>query len=339
MLTLVEHLKDQGLEVRYDQVVLNIGDSLIQKISLEIANGDFVVAVVSPDSVESGWCQRELSMAATQGINEQRVKVLPVRFRSAAMPPVLQDILWADADANNVETVARQLVAAIRAHLEGRDQDAPRDAHRAEEAPGQPAHAEVAGDVGVAQIEEVAQRSWDIFQAWTGVWEGRGNIRDLGDPQRRLRWALDALPERVRRALPLVQQLANSDWDEFFAHSVASEAEGEIREELQAVRTRVAQGLPVVSRWMVMTGFGEVDSGNRDATAYCWEIQRSEEIRRITVFISGTAMRSADERLPSEVVAAKNTHGRSVLSTLVGLDEPPRQVMVTTAGISLTLPN
>ena len=48
MLALVEHLQGQGLDVRYDQVVLNIGDSLIQKISREIADGDFVVAVVSP---------------------------------------------------------------------------------------------------------------------------------------------------------------------------------------------------------------------------------------------------------------------------------------------------
>jgi hypothetical protein len=50
-------------------------------------------------------------------------------------------------------------------------------------------------------------------------------------------------------------------------------------------------------------------------------------------------MDSEDRGLPEEVVAAKNTHGRSVLSTLVGLDDPPSDVMVTTAGISLTLPD
>ena len=51
------------------------------------------------------------------------------------------------------------------------------------------------------------------------------------------------------------------------------------------------------------------------------------------------AMASDDGGLPDEVVAAKNTRGRSVLSTLVGLDDPPREVMVTTAGVSLTLPD
>jgi hypothetical protein len=236
MLALVEHLQDQGLDMRYDQVVLNIGDSLIQKLSREIADGDFLIAIVSPDSVASGWCQRELAMAATQGINQHRVKVLPVKFRAPAMPPMLEDTVWADADRDNVETVARQLVAAIRAHLEGRDDDAAQEAQEAETAEGAPAHAEMAGDVGVAQIEEAAQRVWDVFQAWTGVWRG-GNVRDLEDPQRRLRWTLDRLPDRVRSALPLVDKLATSDWGGFFADADAAVAEPEIREELRAVPT------------------------------------------------------------------------------------------------------
>src|SRR3954463_1005544 len=83
MLALVEQLQEQELEIRYDQVVLNIGDSLIQKLSQEITVGEFLIAIVSPDSVESNWCRRELEIAATQGIKESRVKVLPVRFRGA----------------------------------------------------------------------------------------------------------------------------------------------------------------------------------------------------------------------------------------------------------------
>lgn len=96
MLDLVDHLQAQGLEIRYDQVVLQIGDSLIQKISREIGEGDFLIAIVSPDSVESGRCQRELSLAATQGINQNRVKALPVKFRGAEMPPMLGDIYGAE---------------------------------------------------------------------------------------------------------------------------------------------------------------------------------------------------------------------------------------------------
>jgi hypothetical protein len=113
MLELVEHLQAQGLDIRYDQVVLQIGDSLIHKIAGEIADGDFLIAIISPDSVESGWCQRELSLAATQGINEKRAKVLPVRLRGAQILAMLGDIFYGDADRFSVQTIAEKLAAAI----------------------------------------------------------------------------------------------------------------------------------------------------------------------------------------------------------------------------------
>ncbi len=196
-LALVDHLQAQDLEIRYDQVVLHIGDSLIRAISQEITEGDFLIAIVSPDSVASEWCQTELSLAKTQGINERRVKVLPVRFRGADMPPMLQDTFWGDADRDDVETLARRLTAAIRANLEGRETEADREAQETEEAEGEPAHAEIAGDVGVAHIEQVAERVWDVFAQWAGIWRG-GNVSDVTEAQRRLRWALDVLPDCLR---------------------------------------------------------------------------------------------------------------------------------------------
>src|SRR5579885_3558521 len=153
MLALVEQLDGQGFDVRYDQVVLNIGDSLIQKISQEIADGDFLIAIVSPDSVASAWCQRELSQAATDGINQRRVKVLPIRFRQAEMPPMLRDTFWGDADQDNVATLARKLVAAMRAYVEGRGDEAAADAEETPGEAGEPAHAEAANDADVQLIE------------------------------------------------------------------------------------------------------------------------------------------------------------------------------------------
>lgn len=337
VLALVEHLQGQGLDISYDRVVLQIGDSLIQTISRVIAEGDFLIAIVSPDSVESGWCRRELSLAATQGINERRVKVLPVKFRGATMPPMLQDIYWADADTDSIETIARRLTAAIRAHLEGREADAAREAEEAEEADGDRAHAEMVGDVTVAQLEEVAQRVWDVFDDWGRMWDG-GNIRDLQASQRRLRWALDNLPARVRAGLPLVEQLARAGWDDFFGAIEADAVEPDLREEMRSVRTQVAQGLAVTRRWTITDDLGQISAGRRDAVSYLWRIARGEETRNIQVFISGMVM-AFDEGLPREVAQAKGTNGRSVVATLVALDDPPDQVSVTAAGVSLTLPD
>ena len=95
----------------------------------------------------------------------------------------------------------------------------------------------------------------------------------------------------------------------------------------------------MVGRWLVVGSDGEVSAAGRDATAYLWWLQRGEERKPVTVFISGTAMASSNEHLPGEVAAAKNTGGRSVLSQVVGLDDPPTQVSVTTAGIRFGLPD
>lgn len=340
MTALVDHLQGQEHEIRYDQVVLNIGDSLIQKIAREIADGDFLIAIVSPDSVASDWCQRELSLAATDGINEARVKVLPVKFRGAEMPQLLRDTFWADADAHNVETIARQLVSAMNAHLGGADDaEAALEAQGVEEAAGDPAHEEVAGDALVRDINGVAAQIWAVFDAWSGVWNRGGNVADLDSPQRQLRYGLEVLPARVSSALPLVRQLADSHRGDLFDGEDTRELEREIRQELAAVRTRAAQGLPIRPRWLVVANNGQVPLSGRDAVAYLWTIQRGDEQREILVYISGTVMASDDQGLPDEVASAKATQGRSVLGTIAGLDDPPRAVTVTTVSVSLGAPD
>jgi hypothetical protein len=61
----------------------------------------------------------------------------------------------------------------------------------------------------------------------------------------------------------------------------------------------------------------------------------------VHIYISGTAMAVADEHehLLREVVQAKATNARSVVISLIALDEPPQEVTVTTAGVSLSMPD
>jgi hypothetical protein len=162
---------------------------------------------------------------------------------------------------------------------------------------------------------------------------------DISDPQRRLRWALGALPDDVRTALPLVMRLSESQWEEFFGDTdLLAEREQDVRDELRSVRTQVAQGLPVTRRWTIEADLGTVPV-RRDATCYLWEIRRGEETRRVEVYISGTAIESNNEHLPREVAQAKDTNGRSVVSTFLPVDNPPQQISVTTSGISDKLPD
>jgi hypothetical protein len=142
----------------------------------------------------------------------------------------------------------------------------------------------------------------------------------------------------VRRALPLTERIANSSWDEFFNDREADHVEPDVRDELRSVRTQVAQGLPVTQRWTIEENHGKVSAGSRDAVSYLWEMRRGDETRDIQVYISRTAMASSNEHLPKGVAQAKETVGRSVVASLLGVDDPPREVSVTTAGISMTMP-
>ena len=333
MLALVDHLQAQGLDIGYDQVVLHVGDSLIRTISTQIAEGDFLIAVVSPDSLTSEWCQKELALAMTEGIGQRRVKVLPIKYRGAAMPPMLGDAYYADADAFDPETLARKLGAAMTAQ-EGREAEA---AEAAANAGGTPAHAEVKGDVTVAQFDGMAQKVIELLGVWTDVYGGVANLRDIEQGQRQLRWEVEKLPRRAGDGLPLITQLANAQ-DIYFAREEPAAVEPDIFEELRSVRTQLAQGLPVTRRWFIDIYIGVVPTP-RDATAFQWRIRRGDESRSVCVYISGTAMASADDHLPREVVEAKTTTGRIVITSLLALDEPPEEVMVSTAGVSLTMPN
>lgn len=67
--TFYEGLRSRGINVWIDKVELVIGDSLATKIGSAIVDNDFVIAIVSQESVMSPWCEKELAIAVTQGIN------------------------------------------------------------------------------------------------------------------------------------------------------------------------------------------------------------------------------------------------------------------------------
>ena len=113
---LTNALGERGCRVWLDEVELRIGDSLVERIADAIAEGDFVLAIVSPDSLGSKWCQQELSWAASKGIANKQVVVLPIRCRGAQMPAVLADRLWADADSTSVEELAERIARDVERH-------------------------------------------------------------------------------------------------------------------------------------------------------------------------------------------------------------------------------
>ena len=113
------YLEGQGIKVWIDEGELRFGDSLVEKLSRAIAEVDFLVAMISPASIDSEWVKRELDVAMNQEIKQKRVKVIPIAVGSVAMPGFLEGKLYADfTNPYRQKKNLPALAASIRKHYQ-----------------------------------------------------------------------------------------------------------------------------------------------------------------------------------------------------------------------------
>jgi hypothetical protein len=111
---LAERLTESGVRVWLDEAQLQVGDSLIDKISEAIRGVDFVVAVISKHSLKSPWAKKELSLAITKEIKGQKVVVLPALIDDCEVPASLEDKVYADfRDPQQFDQAANKLLRAM----------------------------------------------------------------------------------------------------------------------------------------------------------------------------------------------------------------------------------
>lgn len=68
MRRLAGDLRSAGVHVWIDDAEIRVGDSLLAKIEQGINGADYLAVVLSPNSIQSSWVQRELRVAVTQEI-------------------------------------------------------------------------------------------------------------------------------------------------------------------------------------------------------------------------------------------------------------------------------
>lgn len=93
---LARKLEEHGIGVWLDEAELNIGDSLLARISEAVYDVDLVVAVLSKASVVSSWVKEELEMAMTRQIAGKRVTVLLLLKEECNVPKYLKGKIYAD---------------------------------------------------------------------------------------------------------------------------------------------------------------------------------------------------------------------------------------------------
>lgn len=111
---LAERLMADDVVVWLDEAEINIGDSLIEKIAEGIKEMKFVAAIISKNSVESSWVQKEISIAMSKEIAGRRVTVLPLVIDDCELPASLSDKLYADfKNPNDFDVSYAKLLRAI----------------------------------------------------------------------------------------------------------------------------------------------------------------------------------------------------------------------------------
>lgn len=90
-----------GARVWVDEAELLVGDKLLSRIASAIEDMEFLVAVLSPSSVNSPWVAKELELAMNAELQKRGVKVLPVVAAACPVPAFLKDTFFLKMDTDD----------------------------------------------------------------------------------------------------------------------------------------------------------------------------------------------------------------------------------------------
>jgi len=105
-------LKVQGKKVWLDEKVINVGDSVVSKIRKGIDSSRYFAIVVSENSINSKWVEREADIATNIELKEGRTIVLPLLLQGTNLPWFLEGKLYADFRNSHSEGLSK-LVQAL----------------------------------------------------------------------------------------------------------------------------------------------------------------------------------------------------------------------------------
>lgn len=89
-------LEAADLAVWFDATEIRVGDSIPAKISEGLTDTDYLVVVLSDNSVQSPWVQAELDAALMAQWSGRGIIVLPIVIGDCEIPELLKPLLYAD---------------------------------------------------------------------------------------------------------------------------------------------------------------------------------------------------------------------------------------------------
>jgi TIR domain len=109
---LAHDLREMGVETWLDEWEIKVGDCIVTKVEHGIAGADFVAIVLTPDSVKSGWVDREWKAKYWDEIDQGKTFILPILATKCDIPPLLKTRKYANF-ADNYVVAMVELMAAV----------------------------------------------------------------------------------------------------------------------------------------------------------------------------------------------------------------------------------
>jgi len=100
---LVRDLTREGITVWFDEWEMLPGDSLYEKIQGGIKQASWFGIILSPDSVQSQWCKRELYNALEEEFKRNKIFVIPILYRDCDIPGFLKEKVYVDLRKGHYE--------------------------------------------------------------------------------------------------------------------------------------------------------------------------------------------------------------------------------------------
>lgn len=95
---LARSLRERGIDSWLDKWEIQPGDSILGKIREGISDSEFMVLVLTPDSVAQSarWVAEEWQSFRTRQLGGAECKLLTVLLRDTEIPPILNNIMYVD---------------------------------------------------------------------------------------------------------------------------------------------------------------------------------------------------------------------------------------------------
>lgn len=110
---LAKDLAAEGITPWVDDWEIKVGDSLVQKISEGIRQSDYILVILSKNSINSKWVQKEIKMAFQKSPAGAKRVIIPVLCEKIEVPSYIRDIKYADLSESYQKGID-EIVRAVR---------------------------------------------------------------------------------------------------------------------------------------------------------------------------------------------------------------------------------